>query len=133
MRRLSCMLVLVILLLPGCVERYMLIRAEPGTKVWIDGKEAGSTDDKTGALEIPFDFYGSHDVTLRKYGRWSKSEIIDCCTPWYQYFPIDIIPDLLLPLTIVDEHEFSFELEKIERIVDEALMERARDFRENHE
>ena len=99
----------------GCVKRQIIITSEPaGARVYLDGIEVGRTP-----TSVAFEFYGVREIVLRKpaisaqgYYYPSRREVIDLAAPWYEYFPIDFIPDVAIPFTIYDRHEFHFKLEK---------------------
>ena len=115
------LLALLALSVGGCVVRELNIRSEPpGATVYINGREEGKTP-----LKKNFDFYGSREVTLRKDGFRSLREIVTPSVPWYEFFPIDFITELLLPVRLHDRHEYSFKLEPLPDRPPQDLLERA--------
>ncbi len=115
--RVAIAVVMLCVLLPasGCVKRQIIITSKPaGAKVYLGGREVGKTP-----VSIDFEFYGVREIALRKstpstagYYYLAKVEKVDVAAPWYEYFPIDLIPDVVLPFTIHDRHEFHFVMER---------------------
>jgi hypothetical protein len=112
------------LLATGCVVREMFIRSDPpDAKVFIDAEEKGVTP-----CSVRFTFYGKREVVLRKEGYLSTKKVVSLSTPWYEYFPLDFVCEILLPVPIRDTHEFDFKLEKIPvEGGSEELLKRARE------
>ena len=106
--------ILLLALLPGCVERALMIRSDPpGAKVFVDGTEVGTTP-----AEIPFDHYGTREVMVRMEGAERgeqalapETRLVKVSAPWYQWFPLDLASEFLWPGTIHDEHVIEFTLE----------------------
>jgi hypothetical protein len=97
---------LVVISCTGCVERLLQVRSDPpGAKVYVNGEAVGTTP-----CDHEFSFYGTVDVTLRAPGYLSHREIKTLSPPWYQFIPIDLFTDLLLPFTIHDVHTVSIAL-----------------------
>lgn len=103
----KCFIVLLILLISlcnGCVERYMNIRSDPeGAEVWLDGKIVGKTP-----IKIPFIYHGTRELTLYKKGYEIYSDFKSIYPRWYQLIPIDFITEILWPFTITDNRYFMF-------------------------
>jgi hypothetical protein len=112
------------LLATGCVVREMFIRSEPpGAKVFVDTEEKGVTP-----CAVRFTFYGKREVVLRREGYLSAKRVVSTPVPWYEYFPLDFVCEILVPIPIRDRHEFDFKLEKIPVESDtEAILKRARE------
>lgn len=90
----------------GCVERLLQVRSQPpGAAVYVNGEEVGVTP-----CDHAFSFYGTVDVTLRAPGYVSYRELKTLSPPWYQFFPMDFVTDLLVPWRIRDVHEVTVEL-----------------------
>ena len=124
---------LVVISATGCVQRYLVVKAEPGTQVWIDGKLVGETkrvlEDSPAEIRLPFDHYGVRGVVLRRYGCYSKTGKLPCHAPWYQYFPLDLVFELFMPFYLTDEHVFEFKLDEIDEIDTDTILERAEVFK----
>ena len=119
------------ILLPGCVERSLLIRTEPaGARVFLNGQDKGITPAK-----IPFDFYGTWDLQIRMEEnelRGSRSlkpirEKVRLDRPWHQMFHFHIFTQILYPGTLQVEHvlEYTFEPQDLDALRD-AFHEAAR-------
>ena len=101
-----------LLLLPlaagGCVERFIYVKSDPpGATVTLDDREIGKTP-----VEIPFTWYGKRLLSVELKGRAPVREVIAVDPPWWQFFPLDFITDVLLPFTLTDRAEFSYVLEE---------------------
>ena len=105
----------------GCVVRELIVNSDPpGAAVYINGREEGRTP-----LTKTFDFYGARELTLRLDGYETASEVVTPSVPWYEYFPIDFVTEILLPLRLYDRHEYSFTLEPLPDRAPPGLLERA--------
>ena len=91
-----------LLLLAACqAQRTLVVTSEPeGAFVRVDGIDYGETP-----AEIPFLHYGTRRVSLNKDGFLSHSEVLDMRPPWYGYFPLDLITEILVPWGWKDVHE----------------------------
>ncbi len=100
----------VLLLLPGCVERKLIIRSEPSNAtVILDGRNVGTTP-----YEVSFMHYGGREVLLAAPGHLRRRAVANVRPPLYQRFPIDFIAECLLPFTLVDEHVFTYRLKPMD-------------------
>ena len=116
-----------LLILCSCVERKLHIKSEPDkATVFLDGEKVGETP-----CEVPFTFYGVRDISLEKEGYKPISKKVDLSIPVYEYFPLDFISDVVIPVNIKDTHTVSFELEKDNSVINtEELLKRAKELRE---
>jgi len=88
------------------VSRTLSVHSDPpGASVIIDGKRVGTTP-----YEQTYDSYGTRSLDLELPGYVSRHEHLDMPLPWWQYFPLDVVTDLLLPLGLHDDYAFSFAL-----------------------
>ena len=93
-------LVIGLVALGGCVERTMKIDSDPqGARVFVNDEEVGVTPAK-----FSFLWYGDYDLILRKDGYETLKTHYRIDAPWYQYPPIDLVAECLIPTTIKDEH-----------------------------
>ena len=105
----------------GCVVRELIVKSEPpGATVYINGREEGKTP-----LVKQFDFYGARELTLRLEGYRTASKTVTPPVPWFEFFPIDFITEILLPFRIHDRHEYSFSLESLPERPPRDLLDRA--------
>jgi len=98
------------LLTPGlgacAVRRELVLTSEPeGAEVRIDGEPTGRTP-----LTVPFDHYGTRRFTFYLDGFVTDSQVIDIAPPWYGYFPLDIVTEVLLPFGWRDRHRVHADL-----------------------
>jgi len=99
-------LMLLALLLPGCISRKLFVRSEPaGATVILDGRPVGTTPYEE---ELPA--YGTRRLVLELPGYERLERDLPLPTPWYEYWPLDMVTDLLLPFTVEDHRHFSFVL-----------------------
>ena len=99
----------------GCVERLLQVRSDPpGATVYINGKNAGKTP-----LDFEFTYYGTVDIILRHEDHLSHRELFPLQPPWYEYFPVDFISELVVPWTIHDNHDVNVTLEPGDNELDE--------------
>ncbi len=96
------------LLLTGCVERLVIVRSEPPATVILDQKHIGTTP-----VEIPYTWYGKRELILELEGYRRIREIIVLNAPWWQFFPLDFITDVLLPIKLTDHVTFDYTLEPL--------------------
>ena len=115
-----------LLALGGCVERIMRIESDPqGARVFVNDKEVGVTP-----VKFSFLWYGDYDIILRREGFETLKTNCRVNAPWYQYPPIDLVAECLIPATIRDEHVLpTYELEpaptpEISQVVERAVQTR---------
>lgn len=110
-----------VLLAAGCVERQLVIQSEPSDAlVLVDGHEAGRSP-----AVVKFTFYGTRRIVLKKEGYETTTAFAEVRPPWYQFFPIDFVSEILVPTRIVDRHEFTYTLKEATPAKEEALLDRA--------
>jgi hypothetical protein len=96
------------ILCAGCAAQHELIVLSdpPGAIVRLDETIVGTTPHRQN-----FEDYGSRRITLYRNGYRTTSEIVKISPPWYAYFPLDFISEVLIPVGWKDSHEFHFQLE----------------------
>lgn len=95
----ALLLVLLVLAVPGCVQRRMTIRSNPpGALVYVDDYQLGTTP-----VSHDFVYYGTRKIRLVKDGYETLTVRQPFPVPWYQYFPLDFVTENLLPWEIRDE------------------------------
>ncbi len=110
MRRYPFALVpLLCVLAAGCVHRELqILTRPPGAKVQFDGRVL----DRTTPVYMPFAWYGTHEIVVEKPGYHRERLVAHLRPPWWERFPLDIVPDLLLPWRIDDVHTYPLVLVK---------------------
>ena len=100
--------VLMVLAATGCVERTVRINTAPqGALVIVNDEEVGVSP-----VRFSFLWYGDYDIMLRKDGFKTLKTHHRVDPPWYQYPPIDLVAECLIPGTVRDEHVLpTYELE----------------------
>ena len=114
-----------LLLASGCaVKRTIVLESEPaGALVFLNGEEVARTP-----AEVPLEWYGKYDVTVRKQGYETLDTERWVAAPWWQWVPIDLVAELL-PIPLKDTRRLSFELEPAQS-ADEGVVARAEAMRE---
>lgn len=114
------------LLAAGCVKRFIEVRSDPpGARVFLDGLEVGRTEEDR-PCRIPFEFYGTREILLRKEGYHSLATLQEIRPPLYERFPLDLFTEHLIPWTIRDVHRVEVQLEPIPEAFFEERMEEVR-------
>lgn len=105
----------------GCVVRELIIKSDPpGATVYLNGRKTGVTP-----LTKTFDFYGARQVELRLDGYKTTREIVSPSVPWYEFFPLDLFFELLLPVRLYNRHEYTYTLEALPDRPPRELLKRA--------
>jgi hypothetical protein len=108
--RLGGVLALLLAMAPGCVLRTLAVKSKPaGATVYLDDQAVGVTP-----LELQFDFYGTRAIRVAKEGYRPHEGEVALHAPWYEWFPLDFVSEVLWPGTIRDRHDYALELVKIE-------------------
>jgi hypothetical protein len=106
MKRLLLFILLGLLVLTGCVERLITVRTQPpGAVVWLNGAEAGMTP-----VTVPFTWYGNYEVVIRKDGYQTIKTARRADAPFYEWPPLDLVSECLLPFTLTDHHQWDYSL-----------------------
>jgi hypothetical protein len=109
MRR-ALLVVVIACTAPGCVLRTLEVKSTPaGATVYLDDQAVGETP-----LTMGFDFYGTRAIRVAKEGYHPHQGEVELSAPWYEWFPLDFISEILWPGTIRDRHDVAVELRKIE-------------------
>jgi hypothetical protein len=92
----------------GCVRRIVTIDSQPqGAEVYFDRKLIGQTP-----CDFEFLYYGSHYLELVKEGYANFNSTLKLKGPFYEYFPLSMLAEALIPWQLTDQHTFSFNLEE---------------------
>src|SRR5258708_2330398 len=82
----------------GCIERRMVVVSDPpGALVLHNGQPIGNApgDDH-------FTYYGIHHFTLIRPGYQTLQVDQRIRAPWYEFFPLDLVTEGLVPLQLED-------------------------------
>jgi hypothetical protein len=92
---------IVLLAIAGCTERRLWVRTEPpGAAITVNGTALGPSPAKWS-----FDHYGLVRITAELPGYQPIERKVDLAPPWWQRPGLDFFPDVLVPVTLHDEHE----------------------------
>jgi len=109
------------LLLTGCVERKLTINTEPaGAMVTLNDEQIGESP-----VTVTFNWYGDYWVRAGKEGCETLQTHRELKAPWYDWFPLDFVAQVLYPGRIVDSYEWTFELAPRQDPTREQLIEQA--------
>ncbi|MGE3818382.1 MAG: PEGA domain-containing protein [Isosphaeraceae bacterium] len=90
----------------GCVERRYTIRTNPpGALVVVNGEEIGRTP-----VSKSFTYYGDRDVTLILDEHQTQRVTQPIKAPWYDNVVTEFFSENLIPFTIRDEREFTYQM-----------------------
>ena len=111
----------------GCVERTARIETDPpGALVIVNDEEVGVSPAK-----FSFLWYGDYDIILRKPGYQTLKTHCRVDAPWYEWPPIDLVAETMIPTMIRDEHVLpTFALEPAVEPTVSDVVERATELRE---
>ncbi|MBE3100295.1 MAG: PEGA domain-containing protein [Planctomycetes bacterium] len=116
------------LALAGCygqVQRTITIDSEPeGARCWLNENEIGRTP-----VTVPFTWYGMYGVRLESPGYEALITTARVRAPYYEWIPLDLAYESVVPGIRTDAHEFRFALKKAEPVDPKALRERAEGIR----
>jgi hypothetical protein len=105
-RVLLFVLLVVVFVVAGCVERKLTINTNPsGAEVFLNDEEIG-----TSPVTVSFNWYGDYNVTIRKPGFQTLATHRKLTSPLIDYFPFDFFAEVLYPGRIVDSYQWSFDL-----------------------
>jgi PEGA domain len=112
-------------LLTGCVERrYVITSDPPGALVLRNGQPIGATP-----VDDHFVYYGEYDFTLIKEGYETLQVKQRIPAPWYEFFPVDIVSEILVPWQIEDVRRFHYTLEPRHQVNTDQLLQDAQNLR----
>ncbi len=116
------------LLAAGCygqVQRTLTIESEPaGALCWLNDNEVGRTP-----VTVPFTWYGTYSVRLEHPGYEPLVAEAPVEPPVYEWVPLDLAFETVVPGIRRDEHAFTFALEETRPAEPEAVRDRAEAFR----
>ncbi len=111
--------------LQGCVERRLTINTKPQKAlIELNDEQIG-----TSPVTTSFQWYGDYNVRITKPGCETLKTHRKLKAPWYDKFPFDFFA-LVYPKRIVDEYEWTFELEPKKQLSRQQLIENAKELKE---
>jgi len=117
-------LVAATLLAGGCygqVHRTITIESEPpGARCWLNDNEVGRTP-----CIVPFTWYGTYGVRLEYPGYQILVTEAKVGAPIYEWIPLDLAFETVVPGEREDAHHFSFALKEAQPEDPTALRQRA--------
>jgi hypothetical protein len=123
MRRSAAAFVVVVWLClsAGCVERRMVIASDPpGALVLHNGVPIGNAP-----ADDSFVYYGNHHFTLIRPGYATLQVDQRVIAPWYQWFPLDLFSEILLPYQLEDVRRFTYQMQPLPGTRPEEVSDRA--------
>lgn len=119
------LLVMLVMLQPGCVRRRLTIRSNPpGAMVFIDKRPIGTTPVSTNYI-----YYGTREITIVRDGFRTETVKRKFRPPWYEYPPLDFVSENLWPWELRDERVVDFQLVPQPLVRDQDLRNRAETLR----
>jgi hypothetical protein len=123
-RALALPVILAAAVMGGCygqVQRTITIDSEPpGALCWLNDNEVGRTP-----VTVPFTWYGTYSVRLEHPGYEPLLADAPVRAPVYQWIPLDLAFETVIPGTREDAHAFRYAMRKAEPVDADTLRERA--------
>jgi hypothetical protein len=114
-----------VLFTSGCVERKLTINTQPQEAlVFLNDEEIGVSP-----VTVSFNWYGDYYIRISKEGYETLKTNRMLEAPRHDKFPFDFFAQVLTPKKIVDEYEWSFELEPITQPSRTELIQAADNFK----
>lgn len=108
------------LVMSGCVHRTLTIETDPpGADLVVDFADQGK-----GPTAFTFEHYGTRRIEARLDGHETLRQDVTLAPPWYQWFPLELVSEFVIPWTIRDERTVKLTLAPAKR-QEAALLERA--------
>lgn len=105
----------------GCVERRMVVTSDPpGALILHNGQPIGNAP-----ADDHFVYYGNHHFTIIRPGYATLQVDQRIRAPWYQFFPLDLVSEILLPFQIEDVRRFTYQLQPLPGTRPEEVSDRA--------
>ena len=111
----------------GRVARTITIETiPPGAVVWLNDNEVGRTP-----VTAPFTWYGVYNIRMELDGYEPLVINERVAAPWYQWMPVDLAFETVVPGTRYDRHRFGpYELSPAKAADSDELLLRARQYRQ---
>jgi len=126
MQILIVVVVALVTMLGGCVERRLTINTNPqDALVVLNDEEIGQSP-----VTVSFNWYGDYNVRISKEGYETLKTHRLLKSPWYDKFPWDFFAQIVSPKKIRDAYEWTFELSPKQPPDREQLIQSAQDLKE---
>jgi hypothetical protein len=127
LRLATCMVLISMMTLPGCVRRRLMVRSNPpGAMVYVDNQLIGTTPCAT-----DFVYYGTREVRLVKSGFETLSVNQPIPAPWYEVPPLDFVSENLVTKKIQDFRTVTYDLTPQVIVPTEQLLSRGEELRQS--
>jgi len=125
-RKLAAVLLLAVIgLFSGCVERRYTIRTDPpGATVIVNGEEVGPAP-----ASKSFVYYGDREITLMLDGYQTKTVIQPINAPWWDNYLTEFFTENVIPVSMRDERQFKYQLVPAQSPRQDELRDRAEGLR----
>jgi len=121
----SLVWVLFALISSGCVERRYTIRTNPpGALAYVNGEEIGTTP-----VSRSFTYYGDREITLVQDGFETQRIVQPVKAPWWDNLLTEFVSENLIPWTMRDERDMTFQMVPNQDVPDAMLTQRAEEMR----
>ncbi|MBI2870918.1 MAG: PEGA domain-containing protein [Candidatus Omnitrophica bacterium] len=103
--KLALSLLAAAILSAGCIARTLYVKSSPpGAAITVNHELKGTTP-----LTLPFDYYGTYRLRFELEG-YEPLEVKEKIKgPWYDWFPIDLVTEIL-PLDLKVERSLTYNL-----------------------
>jgi hypothetical protein len=109
----------------GCVERRYTIRTDPpGALAYVNGEEIGTTP-----VSRSFTYYGDREITLVHDGYETQRIVQPIKAPWWDNLLTEFVSENLIPWTMRDERNMTFQMVPNQDVSDDSLTDRAEQMR----
>ena len=109
----------------GCVVRRYTVRTNPpGAHVIVNDEEVGPSP-----VSRSYTYYGDREITLIKDGYETKTVVQPMAAPWWDNLLTEFFTENLVPFTLRDEREFTYDLEAAQPPAANDLLSRAESLR----
>jgi hypothetical protein len=107
----------------GCVERRMIINAEPpGAAVFVNYQPLG-----TGPADYPFLYYGAYHFTFIRDGYETLQVDQKVEAPWYQWIGFDFFSENLYPFKLRDIRCFNYTMLPVQTVPPTDVLNRGKE------
>lgn len=102
----TVVLLALVALSPGCVERRYTIRSDPpGATVVVNGEEIGPTP-----ASKSFVYYGDRKITLMLDGYETRTVVEHVNAPWWDNYLTEFFTENVIPVQMRDERDYTYKL-----------------------